>query len=62
MSANTETIRGLYEAVSRGDVPSVLAALDANVEWTEAEGFPYRGAYTGPDAVLNGVPARLGSE
>jgi ketosteroid isomerase-like protein len=62
MSANTDTIRSLYEAVSRGDVPAVLAALDANVEWTEAEGFPYRGTYTGPDAVLNGVLARLGSE
>lgn len=40
----------------------MLAALDPNVEWTEAEGFPYRGTYTGPDAVLNGVLARLGSE
>lgn len=62
MSANTDTIRSLYDAVDRGDVPTVLAALDPNVEWTEAEGFPYRGTYTGPDAVLNGVLARLASE
>jgi len=25
----------------RGDVPAVLSLLDAQVEWTEAEGFPY---------------------
>ena len=62
MSANTDTIRSMYEAFARGDVPAVLATLDANVEWTEADGFPYRGTYTGPDAVLNGVFARLGSE
>lgn len=62
MSANTDTIRAIYEAFAKGDVPSVLGALDANVEWTEAEGFPYRGTYTGPDAVLHGVLVRLGTE
>lgn len=36
--------------------------LDPEVRWTEAEGFPYAGTYTGPDAVLNGVFARLGGE
>lgn len=62
MSTNTDTIRGIYDAIAQGDVPTVLAALDANCQWTEAEGFPYRGTYSGPDAVLNGVLARLGSE
>jgi hypothetical protein len=62
MSANVDVIRGGYDALARGDVPAVLAMLDPAVEWTEAEGFPYAGTYTGPDAVLTGVVARLGSE
>ncbi|HQR40039.1 MAG TPA: nuclear transport factor 2 family protein [Blastocatellia bacterium] len=59
---NTDLIRGLYEAFSRGDVPAVLGALDASVRWTEAAGFPYGGTYVGPDAVLANVFLRLGTE
>lgn len=55
MPTNTDLIRSLYEAFARGDVPTVLAALDPQIEWIEAEGFPTAGAYTGPDAVVNGV-------
>ena len=62
MSANTDTIRAGYDAMAKGDVPGVLGMLDPAVEWTEAEGFPYAGTYTGPEAVVNGVFARLGSE
>ena len=59
MSANLDVIRGLYDAVGRGDVPAVLAGLDSNVEWIEAEGFPYAGTYIGPDAVLTNVLSRI---
>ena len=59
---NLESVRGLYEAFAKGDVPTVLAFLDANIAWTEAEGFPYGGTYDGPNAVLEGVFMRLGSE
>jgi ketosteroid isomerase-like protein len=55
MPANTDIVRGLYDALAAGDVPGVLAGLDANVEWIEAETFPTAGTFTGPDAVLNGV-------
>lgn len=40
----------------------MLGFLDANIAWTEAEGFPYGGTYNGPNAVLEGVFMRLGSE
>ena len=60
--SNLESVRGLYEAFAKGDVPSVLAVLDANIAWTDAEGFPYGGTYNGPNAVLEGVFMRLGSE
>jgi ketosteroid isomerase-like protein len=61
---NLETIRGLYAAFARGDVPTVLGALDAQVEWIEAENFIYadRNPYVGPQAVLDGVFMRLGAE
>ena len=47
---NLETIRGLYAAFARGDFPTVLGALDAQVEWIEAENFIYadRNPYVGP--------------
>lgn len=57
-----DVIRGLYEAFGRGDVPAVLGTLDENVEWTEAEGFPYGGTYHGPNAVLENVFMKLGGE
>jgi hypothetical protein len=55
-------IQGAYEAFAKGDVPTVLGILDTNVAWTEAEGFPYAGTYIGPNAVLEGVFMRLGTE
>lgn len=62
MSNNLETIRAVYEAFAKGDIPTVLGALDSAVEWREAEGFPYGGTYIGPNAVLEGVFMRLGTE
>lgn len=62
MSQNVDALRALYDAFAVGDIPAVLAALDANIEWTDAEGFPYGGTYRGPDAILQGVFMRLGAE
>jgi ketosteroid isomerase-like protein len=59
---NTEIIRSVYTAFATGDVPGVVGAFDADIRWTEAEGFPYGGTYGGPDAVVTNVFARLGSE
>ena len=62
MSNNTDIIRNVYDAFGKGDIPTVLGSMDPNVEWREADGFPYAGTYVGPDAVLQGVFMRLGSE
>lgn len=58
------TVRGMYEAFGTGDIPTVLAALDPQVEWREAENFIYadRNPYIGPQAVLEGVFLRLATE
>ena len=55
-------IEQLYAAFARGDIPSVLGALNPQTRWTEAEGFPYGGTYIGPQAVLDNVFMRLGGE
>jgi len=54
----------MYEAFGGGDIPTVLAALDPQVEWREAENFIYADGnpYVGRDAVLSGVFMRLGME
>lgn len=63
-AANVNTVRGMYEAFGRGDIPFIINALDAQVEWWEAENFIYadHNPYVGPDAVLKGVFARINDE
>ena len=63
-SGNVAVVDGMYKSFAKGDIPSALAAMDANIVWNEAENFPYsdRNPYIGPEAVLNGVFARIGSE
>jgi hypothetical protein len=59
---NRAIVNGMYQSFSTGDVPAVLAAMNDNIVWNEAEsnsladGNPYKG----PDAVLKGVFTRLG--
>lgn len=63
MSSNPlEIIQKLYADFASGDIPSILASLDTNIKWTEAEGFPYGGTYTGPDDVTQNVFMKLGTE
>ena len=61
---NAEIVRGMYAAFARGDVPTVIAALDPQVEWWEAENFIYadHNPYVGPQAVLEGVFLRIVGE
>ena len=61
---NVALIRSIYEAFAAGDVPGVLGAMRADMEWNEAEGFAYADGnpYVGPQAILEGVFARLAGE
>jgi len=60
--SNLNSVQGVYDAFAKGDIPAVLGFLSSDIDWTEAEGFPYGGTYIGPDAVLEGVFMRLGTE
>lgn len=61
---NSSIIQKLYDDFAKGDIPTVLSMLDANVVWNEAEGNSYADGnpYIGPDAVLKGVFERVGTE
>lgn len=61
---NLAVIQNIYSDFAKGDIEKVLAALDPNVVWNEAEGNEYADGnpYIGPDAVLNGVFARVGAD
>lgn len=61
---NVKVVKAMYDAFAKGEIPAVVAALDAQVEWWEAENFIYDDGnpYIGPDAVLKGVFMRIATE
>ena len=61
---NVALVRGIYDSFAAGDVPAVLGAMSPDIVWNEAENFPLadRNPYVGPDAILQGVFARLGAD
>lgn len=62
MTKHSDTIANLYAAFARGDMPTVLGAMAPSFSWTEPEGNPYAGTHVGPDAVLQNVFMKLGTE
>jgi ketosteroid isomerase-like protein len=62
---NVQYAKDIYAAFGRGDIPAVLARFHPQIEWREAEGNPYQpdgAAWVGPQAVLEKLFLRLGSE
>ena len=61
---SVEVVRSMYNAFATGDVPTVVAKMDPEIEWNEAQNFPYadNNPYIGPDAVVEGVFTRLADE
>jgi hypothetical protein len=61
---NVQVVRRIYESFGSGDIPAVLEQMDQSIEWNEAENFVYAdlNPYIGPQAVLEGLFTRLGSE
>lgn len=56
-----ETIKAAYAAFGRNDPSVLFGAMDPAINWTEAEGNPLadRNPYVGPQAIGEGVFARL---
>ena len=59
---NNQIIEGIYQSFAQGNIPGILGTFDENIEWTEAEGFPYGGTYVGANAILENVFMKLGGE
>ena len=59
---NKKIIEDLYAAFAKGDIPTVLGGFAADIEWNEAEGFMYGGQYIGPNAILENVFMKFGTE
>jgi len=62
MTNNRDLIRSTYEGTAEENAKHLLALLSPDVEWTEAEGFPYAGTYVGIEALMQGVFQRLATE
>lgn len=60
--SNSVVLRQVFEAFAKGDIPTVLGAMDANIVWEEpdAPGHPWGGTTRGPNGVLNGVFMPIG--
>jgi ketosteroid isomerase-like protein len=60
---NVAFVQKLYDAFGAGDVVTVVGALDPQIEWYAAENSPYAlpdgKPYIGPQAVVDGVFARI---
>jgi len=63
--SNVQLAKDIYAAFGRGDIPTVLAGFHPEIEWRQAEGNPYQqdgAAWVGPQAVLEKLFMRIGSE
>lgn len=60
--SNLEIVRRSYAAFERGDLDAVLADLDPEIEWHQAQGLPHGGLYRGRDEVRRNVFEPLDAE
>ena len=58
MTSNLQRLKGLYEAFAKGDVATVLGAMDDRIEWCEPASLPYENQI-GPQAVAQNIFARV---
>lgn len=51
MGANAKLVQKAYDAFAQGDIATVIAMLDENVEWTSPRALPHGGEFHGPAQV-----------
>lgn len=56
--SNLQTLKGLYAAFAKGDVPAILGAMHDQIEWQEPESLPYKNQ-VGPQAVGQNIFGRV---
>ena len=60
--SNVDVVKSIYDAFAKGDIESVFALIDPNVEWIESDDVPYGGRFVGHEAIQRGVFAKIGKE
>jgi ketosteroid isomerase-like protein len=50
-----DIVRRSYEAFARDDMDGVLADMDPDIEWHQAQGLPHGGYYRGIDEVRRNI-------
>jgi len=58
------SVQTVYEGFAAGDIALATSTMSPDIVWMEAEGNPYSdmNPYEGPEAIVNGVFARIGAE
>lgn len=46
-----DTIRGLYDAFGRGDIPAIIGTLDEEIDWVSPGNLPHGGHFSGREDV-----------
>lgn len=60
--APVDIVRRSYDAFERGDLDAVIADLDPEIEWHQAQGLPHGGLYHGRDEVRRNIFEPLDAE
>lgn len=57
-------VKTVYDGFKAGDMDKVTSVMSPDIIWNEAQGNPYadRNPYNGPEEILTGLFARLGTE
>lgn len=56
MADAVAVVQAFYRSIAAGDIETLLALLSPNLEWTEAERFPYYGGvWRGSQAVVENL-------
>ena len=63
-ASNVSAIKAIYDGFESGNIPAAIAGMSPDIVWNEADDFPYADGnpYVGPQAILEGVFARIGGE
>jgi ketosteroid isomerase-like protein len=61
---NVSIVQGIYDALQKGDIPTMLGSFDPNIHWISANNSPYadRSPYHGVNQVMEGVFMRIGTD
>ncbi len=57
MTSNLQTVKAVYEAIARGDMAAILAAMDEHMAWHEPASLPYI-SQVGPEAIAEKIFAK----